>query len=182
MEDLIKREIGHQERGEQGRLIFKINSLVDKSIMKGLYRASQAGVEVDLIVRGMCCLRPGLPKLSDHIRVTSIVGRFLEHSRIYYCRNGGREEIFLGSADLMSRNLDRRVEITFPIEDERLIRFLRDEILAVYLTDNVKARRMRPDGSYERVRPDPGVAPLDSQQWFITHRTPAVTMPAPKDA
>jgi polyphosphate kinase len=181
MEDLIRREIGHQERGEQGRLIFKINSLVDKSMMKWICRASQAGVEVDLIVRGMCCLRPERPGLSDHVRVTSIVGRFLEHSRIYYCRNAGTEEIYLGSADLMSRNLDRRVEISFPIEDKRLIRYLRDEVLAVYLADNVKARRMRPDGSYERVRPNPGVPRLDSQRWLINHRTPAATPSAPQE-
>jgi len=170
MEALIQREIKHQQRGEAGRLIFKVNSLVDKSIIKRLYRASQAGVQVDLIVRGMCCLRPGLPGVSENIRVTSIVGRFLEHSRIYYCRNGGAEEIYLGSADLMPRNLDRRVEISFPVEDRRLIRHLRDDVLAICLADNVKARRMLPDGSYERVRPGPNEPLLDSQQWLISHR------------
>ena len=182
MEDLIRREIGHQRRGEPGHLIFKINSLVDKSIIQWLYRASQAGVQVDLIVRGMCCLRPGLPGLSDNVRVTSIVGRFLEHSRIFYCRNGGAEEFYLGSADLMSRNLDRRVEISFPVEDKLLIRHLRDGVLAIYLADNVKARRMRSDGTYERIRPDPGVPPLDSQQWLISHRTSAGTPSADQEA
>jgi polyphosphate kinase len=170
MEALIRREIGQQRNGRPGHLIFKVNSLVDKSIIKWLYRASQAGVQVDLIVRGMCCLRPGLPGISDNIRVTSIVGRFLEHSRICYFYNGGHEEIYLGSADLMSRNLDRRVEISFPVEDRRLIRHLRDDVLAIYLADNVKARRMLPDGSYERVRPRPNDPLLDSQLWLIGHR------------
>jgi polyphosphate kinase len=175
MENLIQREIEHQQRGEPGHLIFKVNSLVDKSIIKWLYRASQADVQVDLIVRGMCCLRPGLPGISDNIHVRSVVGRFLEHSRIYYCRNGGAEEIYLGSADLMSRNLDRRVEISFPVEDPRLIRHLRDDVLAIYLADNVKARRMLPDGSYERVRPGSNEPLLDSQQWLIGHRPLAGT-------
>src|SRR5206468_5879909 len=115
-----------------------------------LYEASQAGVKVDLLVRGICCLRPGLPGVSDNIRVISIVGRFLEHSRIYYFRNNGDDEIFVGSADLMPRNLDRRVEILFPIQESRIIRFLRDEVLDLYLSDNVKARIMRVDGTYYR--------------------------------
>jgi polyphosphate kinase len=147
-------------------------------VIKWLYRASQAGVQVDLIVRGMCCLRPGLPGISDNICVTSVVGRFLEHSRIYYFRNGGAEEVYLGSADLMSRNLDRRVEILFPVEDKRLIRHLRDDVLAIYLADNVKARRMLPDGSYERVRPGPNDPLLESQLWLIGHRALGNTSPA----
>lgn len=175
MESLIRREIEHQQRGEPGHLIFKANSVVDRAVIKWLYRASQAGVQVDLIVRGMCCLRPGLPGMSDNIRITSVVGRFLEHSRIYYFRNGGAEEIYLGSADLMSRNLDRRVEILFPVEDKRLIRHLRDDVLAIYLADNVKARRMLPDGSYERVRPGPNDPLLESQLWLIGHRALAST-------
>jgi polyphosphate kinase len=178
MESLIRREIEHQQRGEPGHLIFKANSVVDRAVIKWLYRASQAGVQVDLIVRGMCCLRPGLPGISDNIRVTSVVGRFLEHSRIYYFRNGGAEEVYLGSADLMSRNLDRRVEILFPVEDKRLIRHLRDDVLAIYLADNVKARRMLPDGSYERVRPGPNDPLLESQLWLIGHRALANTSPA----
>ena len=131
-------------------IIFKVNSLIDKSMIRLLYQASQAGVRVDLIVRGMCCLRPGVPGLSENIHVISIVGRFLEHSRIYYFHNGGNEQIYLGSADLMPRNLDRRVEILFPVEDPNLIRQLRDQVLAVYLEDNVKARRMQADGTYLR--------------------------------
>jgi polyphosphate kinase len=135
-----------------------------------LYRASQAGVPVDLIVRGVCGLRPGVAGLSENIRVLSIVGRFLEHSRVFYFRHGGAEELYLGSADLMSRNLDRRVEILFPIQDARLVRYLRDHVLATYLADSAKARRLRSDGSYEPVKPEPGMEPLDSQRWLIEHR------------
>ena len=164
---LIRREIQVQQRGEQGHLIFKLNALVDKPLINLLYEASQAGVRVDLIVRGMCCLRPGLPGVSEHIHVTSIVGRFLEHSRIFYFRNGGQEEAFVGSADLMPRNLDRRVEILFPVQDPRLIRQLRDQILGVYLADNVKAREMQSDGTYRRVVLQPGSAALNSQARFI---------------
>jgi polyphosphate kinase len=115
-----------------------------------LYEASQAGVRVDLLVRGICCLRPGLAGVSDHIKVTSIVGRFLEHSRIFYFRNAGHEEVYLGSADMMPRNLDRRVEVAFPVEDPTLVRFIHDEVLAVYLADVVKARHMKSDGTYDR--------------------------------
>jgi polyphosphate kinase len=167
LEALIQREIEHQERGEQGHLIFKVNSLIDKPIIQWLYRASQAGVKIDLLVRGMCCLRPGLEGLSENIQVISIVGRFLEHSRIYYFRNGGNEAIYVGSADVMPRNLDRRVEILYPIEDLRLIRHLRDQVLTTYLADNVKARRMLPDGSYQRLKPESDDQRLDSQAWFI---------------
>ncbi len=116
---------------------------------------------------GCAACGPGLPGVSDNVRVTSIADNFLEHSRIYYCRNGGAEEIYLGSAGLMSRNLDRCVEISFPVEDKRLIRHLRDDVLAIYLADNIKARRMLPDGSYEHVRPGPDAPLLDSQRWFI---------------
>ena len=147
-ERLIKREIEHQRRGERGHLIFKMNALVDKRMVRLLYEASQAGVQMDLLVRGICCLRPGIAGISENIRVTSIVGRFLEHSRIYYFRNGGEEEIYLGSADLMPRNLNRRVEAMFPVQDSKLIRHLRDEVLATYLADVVKARYMQADGSY----------------------------------
>lgn len=163
VERLIRREIEHQQRGEPGHLILKLNSLVDKPMIKLLYEASQAGVKIDLVVRGMCCLRPGVSGVSDNIRVISIVGRFLEHSRVFYFRNGGAEEIYLGSADLMPRNLDRRVEILFPIQDPRLVRQLRDQVLATYLADNVKARQMRSDGTYECVAPEPGQPLVNSQ-------------------
>jgi polyphosphate kinase len=119
----------------------------------------------------VCGLRPGLEGLSENIRVTSIVGRFLEHSRIYYFRNGGNEEVYLGSADLMPRNLDRRVEVLFPIQDLRLVRHLRDDVLDICLRDNVKARRMLPDGSYERLRPGTGEPALNSQAWFVSRRS-----------
>lgn len=167
MEALIRREM---ELGEKGRLILKTNALVDKPVIKLLYEASQAGVRIDLIVRGICCLRPGLEGISDNITVTSVVGRFLEHSRIYYFRNGGKEEIYMGSADLMPRNLNRRVEIIFPVEDGHLIRYLRDDVLQTYLTDNVKARRMRPDGTYARVRPARDEKPVCVQEHLLAMR------------
>ena len=172
IEALIRREIERQRQGESGHLIFKVNSLIDKHMIRLLYQASQAGVRIELIVRGMCCLRPGVPGLSENIRVVSIVGRFLEHSRIYYFRNGGNEQIYLGSADLMPRNLDRRVEVLFPVEDSRLIRRLRDQILAIYLADNVKARLMQPDGLYVRKRPEDGAEIVDSQSRLIGCQPP----------
>jgi polyphosphate kinase len=151
LDGLIKREILQHEKHGKGHLVFKMNALVDPDMIRMLYRASQAGIKIDLLVRGICCLRPGVPGVSDNIRVTSIVGRFLEHSRIFYFRNGGKEEIYLGSADLMPRNLNRRVEILFPVEDMDLRGRIRDGILTEYLLDNVKARRMQPDGTYKRV-------------------------------
>lgn len=170
-EALIEREIAHCRRGERGHLIFKMNALVDRRMIRLLYEASRAGVEVDLLVRGICCLRPGVPGVSDRIRVTSIVGRFLEHSRVFYFRNGGDEEILLGSADLMPRNINGRVETLFPVSDPRLVGVLRDEILAAYLADNVKARRMKPDGTYERVRAAEGDRRVHAQSWFLRKRT-----------
>jgi polyphosphate kinase len=167
MERLIRREVEHQQQGRRGHLIFKLNALVDRPMIKLLYQAAQAGVQVDLLVRGMCCLRPGIAGLSDRIRVTSIVGRFLEHSRVYYFRNGGQEEIFLGSADLMTRNLDHRVEVLFPLEDEHLIRHLRDEVFETYLADNVSARCLRADGSYDRRQPAPGELTQNSQAMLL---------------
>src|SRR5207237_4201588 len=141
-------------------------ALVDKACIQALYRASQAGVTIDLQVRGICCLRPGLPGLSETITVTSIVGRFLEHARVYYFRNGGQEEVWLGSADLMPRNLDRRVEILFPVEDPHLRQAIIQDILQIHLDDNVQARRLRLDGSYERLSAPPGTAGLASQAWL----------------
>lgn len=163
MTDLIEREIEHQQNGEQGHLIFKMNSLVDNRMIRALYKASMAGVKIDLIVRGMCCLRPGLEGISENIRVLSVVGRFLEHSRIYYFRNGGQEEILLGSADLMPRNINNRVEVLFPVEDANMIRYLRDDVLAEYQNDNVKARLMDSDGIYHKISQDEEDEPLNIQ-------------------
>ncbi len=165
----IEREIARQKRHGDGHIIMKMNQLVDKKCIKALYRASQAGVKVDLQVRGICCLRPGLPNISENIRVTSIVGRFLEHARAYYFYNGGDEELLLGSADIMPRNLDRRVEQLFPVEDP----FIKDamkQILDIHLRDNVKAREMLPDGSYRRIQPGPDEESIDAQQWMLEHR------------
>jgi polyphosphate kinase len=166
-EALIRREIAHAKAGKPARLIFKMNALVDPRIIRLLYEASMAGVRVDLLCRGICCLRPGLPGISENIRVTSIVGRFLEHSRIYWFQNGGEEEVLLGSADLMPRNLDRRVETLFPIEKQSLLRYLRDRVLAVYLKDNVKARRMKKDGTYERVPRKEDEKPVNAQEQLL---------------
>ena len=166
----INREIKqHQEHGD-GYLAFKMNSLVDNQCIKALYRASQAGVKVDIQARGICCLRPGIPGVSDNISVTSIVGRFLEHARIYYFQNGGEEEILLGSADLMPRNLNRRVETLFPVDDEVIKSSIRDEILNIHLKDNVKTRRMLSDGSYEPIVLGDKEKPFNSQEWLIKNR------------
>jgi len=127
-------------------------------------------VKVDLNVRGLCSLRPGVPGISDNIRVTSIVSRFLEHSRIYYFRNGGEEEVLLGSSDMMTRNLDRRVEVLFPVRDARIRQAVIKDILEVHLRDNVKARELLPDGSWKRVVPKEGEAPLNSQEWLLANR------------
>ncbi len=135
-----------------------------------LYEASQAGVKIDMIVRGMCILRPGIPGLSENIRVISIVGRFLEHSRMYYFRNGGDEIILMGSADLMSRNLNDRVEVLYPIEDPAMIRHVRDEILETYLADNRKARIMQPDGTYCRRPQRPDEPAVNVQEALIARR------------
>jgi polyphosphate kinase len=164
---LIEREIEHHQNGRPARIIAKINSLTDTKIVRILYEASQAGVPIQLLVRGVCALRPGVPGLSDTISVISIVGRFLEHSRIFYFLNGGEEDVYIGSADWMQRNLDRRVELLAPIEDPRLRRHLKEEVLDVCLRDNVKARRLLPDGSYERVLVSEGEETVDSQSHFI---------------
>ena len=165
----IEREIAIQQTTGNGQLIFKLNAMVDPKVIAALYRASMAGVQIDLIVRSICCLRPGVPGLSETIRVRSIVGRFLEHSRLYYFGNGGNEEIYLGSADMMQRNLDGRVETLFPIDDPLLRTALRDNLLKRMLNDTVNARELQPSGSYVRILPDPGEPPFDSQDWFISH-------------
>ena len=150
---LIRREIAHAAAGNKARIILKMNSLVDMDMIQLLYQASQAGVKIDLIIRGMCCLRPGVKGVSENIRVTSVVGRYLEHSRIYYFQNNGDDEIYMGSADLMPRNLNHRVEVVFPVENKAQVRFLRDKILGVYLKDNTRARILQTDGKYLRAQP-----------------------------
>ncbi len=147
---LIQRETHHAKAGEPARIVAKMNSLCDKEIIAALYEASAAGVEIDLIVRGICCLRAGVPKVSEHIRVRSIVGNFLEHARIFYFANGGDEEFYMASADWMPRNLDKRVEILFPVESPEIREKVR-HILQIQLEDNVKAHVMQPDGSYEKI-------------------------------
>jgi polyphosphate kinase len=162
--ELIERERTHALAGRPARIIAKMNSLVDPQIITSLYQASQAGVKVDLIIRGICCLRPGLPGVSDNIRVISIVDKYLEHSRITYFQNGDEPEVFLASADWMPRNFRRRVEIMFPIEDVTLKRRIIDGILGIVLADNVKARVLGPDGAYHRI--PPGTPSIRSQVEF----------------
>jgi polyphosphate kinase len=170
-EELIRREIQRHKASGDGHIIFKMNSLTDPKMIRLLYEASAAGVKIDLLVRGMCCLRPGVPGASDTIRVISIVGRFLEHSRIYYFHNGGEESVYMGSADLMTRNLNRRVEVLFPIEDRRVVRHLRDRVLDLYLSDTVKAREMQSDGTYPRKAPLRDEAPVNAQEELLQRRS-----------
>jgi polyphosphate kinase len=175
---LIDREAEHARQGREGRIIAKMNALLDKNVIQALYRASQAGVEIDLIVRGICALRPGIRGLSDHIKVRSIVGRFLEHSRIYYFGNGAEEEIYIGSADWMPRNLYERVEVLVPLRDEFLRERVRREILDAYLADNRKARILLRDETYIRAwqpqhgkrnrRPPTGGAAFSAQDYLIS--------------
>src|ERR1700689_3633671 len=171
---LIDREAEHARQGKEARIIAKMNALLDKSVVQALYRASQAGVQIDLIVRGICALRPGVRGVSDHIRVRSIVGRFLEHSRIFYFTNGGQEEIYVGSADWMPRNLYERVEVVFPVKDELLRERIHQEILEAYLSDNVKSRILQKDGSYVRTwqaqgkrKPPAATAAFSAQDFFL---------------
>ncbi len=164
---LIGRETEHARAGHKARIIAKMNGLLDGPTMEALYTASQAGVEIDLIVRGMCALRAGVPKLSERIRVRSIVGRFLEHSRIFWFANGGSEEVFCGSADWMVRNLYERCEVVFPVEDEGAKRRLRDEILECYLRDDVKARVLGPDGLYTPASHAGTRGGLSAQDWLM---------------
>jgi polyphosphate kinase len=171
-EALVEREIRHAKAGHKGHLIFKMNSLVDPKLIRALYRASRAGVKVELLVRGICCLRPGIAGVSENIEVTSIVGRFLEHSRIYYFRNGGDEEVYIGSADLMPRNIDHRVEVLVPVRDAAMIRRLREQVLAAYLKDNVKARQMNSNGVYTRKKSAQPRARVNVQELLIARRAP----------
>ncbi|MBN1300924.1 MAG: polyphosphate kinase 1 [Melioribacteraceae bacterium] len=164
---LIQREIKNVKAGNVGRLIFKLNSLVDPVIIAALYEASKQGVQIDLIVRGICCLVPGVPKLSTNIRVRSIVGRFLEHSRVYYFYNKGDEEIYLSSADLMQRNLDRRVEQTFPVQDPKIKEEIKKNILDIALRDTEKARLLLPTGKYIVNRRVYNQSELNMQEWLM---------------
>lgn len=165
---MIERETEHARQGLPARIMAKMNSLVDEKVIVALYRASQAGVKIDLIVRGICCLRPGLPGVSENITVRSIVDRFLEHSRIYYFENACQPRVFLGSADWMPRNFFRRIEVVFPIEDGVLRERVISELLQVSLQDNVKARLLRPDGSYAIPRLKKGQPPRRSQEEFLS--------------
>jgi polyphosphate kinase len=167
LEALIQREIEHAKAGRTAHLIFKVNSIVDPRFIELLYQASQAGVTVDLLVRGMCCLKAGIKGISENIKVISVVGRYLEHSRIYYFHNDGREEIYMGSADLMTRNHDHRVEVVFPVEDAEHIHYLRNEMMAIYLSDNVRAWTMKPDGTYTQLKPPVDGKRVDVQDWLM---------------
>ena len=166
---LIRREIEHAKNKRDAYLIFKANSLVDKQIIQLLYEASQSGVKIDLLIRGICSLKPGIKGVSENIRVISVLGRYLEHSRIFYFHNNGEEEIYLGSADLMPRNLNHRVEVVFPVERKEHIHYLRDHVLALYLKDNMSARVMQPDGSYKRLHPSDKEKVLEIQNWLMQH-------------
>lgn len=167
MIEMIEREAENKKQGKNARIIVKINSLTDDKIIAALYKASSAGVMIDLIIRGICALRPGISGLSENIRVISIVGRFLEHSRIFYFANDDAEEIYIGSADWMHRNLDRRVEAVVPIRDAGLRQYLLKEILAAYLQDNQNAWTLFPDGSYEKVQAAEAEPGFDAQTYFV---------------
>jgi polyphosphate kinase len=167
MIEKIDQEIAHQKAGRGGRVIAKLNGLLEPAVVQALYRASQAAVRIDLICRGICSLRPGIAGVSDHVRVISIVDRFLEHSRVFYFGNGGDPQVYIGSADWMDRNLSRRVEVVFPIEQLDLKQRLISEVLATSLADNVKARELLADGSYGRVMPQPGQPRVRSQEKFL---------------
>jgi polyphosphate kinase len=181
MLSLIAHEADHARSGKPARIIAKINGLLDPPTIEALYAASQAGVEIDLIVRGMCALRPGVPGLSDNIRVRSIIGRFLEHSRIFWFANAGADEIFCGSADWMTRNLYERCEVVFPVVDPALKHRLRDEILSPYLRDNLKARIMRPDGTYQRA-PKTGALFSAQEHFMEISRAPDKQLGRPQPA
>ena len=168
--ELIQREILIKKKGGKAHLIFKLNSLVDPQLIAALYEASNNGVKIDLIVRGICCLKPGIKGLSENINVTSIVGRYLEHSRVYYFLNNGNAEVYLSSADLMQRNLDRRVESTFPILDNEIKQFIINQILHIYIGDNQKARRLLSNGEYARVKPQGKEKLLSVQEYFMENK------------
>jgi polyphosphate kinase len=165
--ELIMREADHARAGRPARMILKVNAITDDQMIRVLYRAAQAGVSMDLVVRGICSLRPGIKDISENIRVRSIVGRFLEHSRIYWFLNGGNEEMYFGSADLMERNLDRRVETLAPVRDPEIFEHLRDVVLNAYLRDTDRAMVLDSTGRY--ARPEGGSGGFNSQQFLLQH-------------
>ena len=183
---LIRREQEHAQAGRPAHIVAKMNALLEPSVIEALYQASQAGVEIDLIVRGLSILRPGVKGLSENIRVRSVVGRFLEHSRVYHFANGGHDEIYLGSADWMPRNLFERCEVVFPVRDPAVIARIHNEILPAYLADTVKARLQQPDGSYVRASKLYKDAPLFSSQGFLMQlaegKVGLDAIPAPRTA
>ena len=179
MLEKIEEEIIHQRNGHQGKIIAKINGLLEPAMVQALYRSSQAGVKIDIVCRGICALRPGIPGISDNIRVISVVDRFLEHSRIFYFGNAGDPLVFIGSSDWMDRNLSRRVEVVFPIEEPSLKDRLVDEILAITLADNVKARQLFPSGLYRRVKTT--TPRIRSQEQFLALADPTRHAPVPKE-
>jgi len=165
--EMIDKEIDNVQNGGEGKIIWKINSIVDPVTIAALYEASNAGVKIELIIRGICCLVPGMEGLSKNIKVRSIVGRFLEHSRVYYFYDNGREEIYLSSADIMQRNLDRRVEVTFPVEDQNLKNEIMSTLIKISLKDNVKSRELLPDCTYRFVVSSNGSKKVNSQEWLM---------------
>jgi polyphosphate kinase len=165
----IDREIAFHRKTGKGYLAFKLNNLEEKDVIQALYKASMEGIKIDLNVRGLCCLRPGIRGVSDNISVISIVGRFLEHARIYYFQNGEKSEVLIGSSDLMFRNLNERIEVLFSVPDPHIRRNILENILKIHLGDNVKARRLLPDGTYQRVTPKEGEV-INSQLWLIQNR------------
>jgi polyphosphate kinase len=169
--EMIQREIAHARAGKPAQLQFKLNSLTDTKMIETLYEASKAGVKTDLIVRGICCLRPGVKGISENIRVRSIVGRFLEHSRVFWFANDGRPELYCSSADLMGRNLDRRVELMFPIEDKLWMEFVKREALDAGLRDTFGARTLDANGTYGRLASTNGEEVFESQRALISSRT-----------
>jgi polyphosphate kinase len=169
LSELVAREAEHARAGREARMIFKVNAITDDQMIRHLYRASQAGVSIDLLVRSICSLRPGIPGVSENIRVRSIVGRFLEHSRIYWFLNGGHEEMYIGSADLMERNLDRRVETLTPVRDPEILEHLRDVVLASYLRDTDRAMMLDSAGRYER--PEASSGSFNAQNFLLQHYT-----------
>ncbi|MEB3238413.1 MAG: polyphosphate kinase 1 [Candidatus Sericytochromatia bacterium] len=171
---LIREEAA---RKEQGRIVFKCNALTDIPIIRELYAAAQAGVAIDLVIRGMCCLRPGVPGLSERIRVRSVVGRFLEHSRVFAFGHGDEARIWIGSADMMARNLDHRVEVLFPVRDPAAARRIREEVLASYLADDVKARILDADGNWSRPARASGASPVDAQAYLMEASRPPAKSP-----